>query len=888
MQAKKQKSDAMTQDFYVPKDWEALHYEFCEQSGYFEINGNAKTTEPNRHFSLLMPPPNVTGVLHIGHALTFTLQDIMARYKRMDGYRVLYQPGLDHAGIATQNVVEKQLLAQGLSKEELGREEFIKRVWEWKEESGGAILNQMRRLLISPAFSRLRFTMDKGLAYAVRRAFCDLYEAGLIEQAPRMINWCTHDGALSDIEVVHESSKSKLYHLRYFFANDASKYVVVATTRPETFFGDSAVMVHPDDLRYKELIGSELVLPLIGRKIKIIADSVVDPDFGSGAVKVTPAHDLNDYEVGLRHKLDFHVIFDEKGILNSLCAEFAGLERLEAREKVLAKLLENGQIERIEDYENQVGHCYRCKNITEPYISTQWFVKTDIARGVAKAVAKGQSKFFPAREINNFNAWLRELRPWCISRQLWWGHQIPVFYCDICNSQRASMSDENYCCSTLMRQDPDVLDTWFSSGLFATSTLGMHNEDWGKAELWSENDLKDFYPHSLLITGFDILFFWVCRMFFQNYQQLGQLPFREVYLHALVKDKNGQKMSKSLGNTIDPLEAIDVYGADALRLALALGAVQGRDIRFSDERLVLARNFTNKLFNAAKFLLLNESSFKDISEFKLKRPLGLFMLSALKNCVREVRKSLDEYRFNDAAMALYKFFWDEFCDWGLELAKVDKEAIPELGAVFKEGLRVLSPFMPAFADFLYLKLSGRELKEHGSLMITRLLELKDDVCANSACSKNVLSFKLVQEAIVSLRRAKINLELLGTLEEAILISADFDESLLHFVEKLAKTSSIRLYKELPDELKAQRFAKDISQNLSVLIRLEGLDLSAIIKRLKARLEKLDKEISKLNAMLQSPKFLEKAPADLVQSNKENLAALLEQKRAVEGELKNYE
>ncbi len=496
-------------EFYNAKEIEDKFYKIWEERGYFEIDANKDIQKDGRKFCIMMPPPNVTGSLHIGHALTFTLQDIMTRYKRMDGYKTLWQPGLDHAGIATQNVVEKQLLAQGIKKEKLGREKFVEKVWEWKEKSGGMIVHQMRKLGITPAWSRQRFTMDEGLRKAVKKAFVNLYDKGLIVQKNYMINWCTHDGALSDIEVEHKENKGKLYHLRYYFADNPNEFVVVATTRPETYFGDTAVMVNPNDERYKNLIGKKVVLPIINREIEIIADEHVDMEFGTGLVKVTPAHDQNDYEVGKRHDLEFITVFDEKGILNDKCDKFAGLERLEARDIVVAELEKLGNVEKIEDYENQVGYCYRCKNIVEPYISKQWFVKKEIADEAIQKVSEGLAKFYPPHWINSFNAWMRELRDWCISRQLWWGHQIPVFYCDECGYMWADEGEPcecKKCKSKNFHQDPDVLDTWFSSGLWPFSTLGWGNENELKNEKWFEGDLAEFYPNNLLITGFDILF----------------------------------------------------------------------------------------------------------------------------------------------------------------------------------------------------------------------------------------------------------------------------------------------------------------------------------------------------------------------------------------------
>lgn len=504
-----EEQNSKAQNTYQPKEVESAYYKFCEEAGYFEINGNQGIQKAGKRFCIMLPPPNVTGSLHIGHALNHTLIDIIVRYKRMDGFKTLWQPGLDHAGIATQNVVEKQLLAQGIKKEELGREKFIQKVWEWKEKSGGMILNQMRKLGSSPAWSRARFTMDTGLQNAVKEAFVKLYDEGLIIQGKYMVNWCTHDGALSDVEVEYKENKGKLYYLRYFL-KDSKDYVVVATTRPETYFGDSAVMVNPSDSRFSHLVGKKVILPLLNREIPIIADSHVDMEFGTGAVKVTPAHDTNDYEVGKRHNLEQIVVFDKYGILNENAGEFAGIERLEAREQIIKRLESLGFVEKIEDYQNKTGHCYRCGNIVEPYISKQWFLKKEAAQKAIAKINANESNFFPAQWKNNYNAWMRELRDWCISRQLWWGHRIPVFYCDSCGGQFASVESPKvckHCGSEAVRQDSDVLDTWFSSALWPFSTLGFGNGKWGEGEVWQTTDLEEFYPNSLLITGFDILFF---------------------------------------------------------------------------------------------------------------------------------------------------------------------------------------------------------------------------------------------------------------------------------------------------------------------------------------------------------------------------------------------
>ena len=869
-------------EFYDAKEVEDKFYKIWEERGYFEIDANKDIQKDGRKFCIMMPPPNVTGSLHIGHALTFTLQDIMTRYKRMDGYKTLWQPGLDHAGIATQNVVEKQLLAQGIKKEELGREKFVEKVWEWKEKSGGMIVHQMRKLGITPAWSRQRFTMDEGLRKAVKKAFVNLYDKGLIVQKNYMINWCTHDGALSDIEVEHKENKGKLYHLRYYFADKPSEFVVVATTRPETYFGDTAVMVNPNDERYKNLIGKKVVLPIINREIEIIADEHVDMEFGTGLVKVTPAHDQNDYEVGKRHDLEFITVFDEKGILNDKCDKFAGLERLEARDIVVAELEKLGNVEKIEDYENQVGYCYRCKNVVEPYISKQWFVKKEIADEAIQKVSEGLAKFYPPHWINSFNAWMRELRDWCISRQLWWGHQIPVFYCDDCGHMWADEEEPcecKKCKSKNFHQDPDVLDTWFSSGLWPFSTLGWGNENELKNEKWFEGDLAEFYPNNLLITGFDILFFWVARMMFQGENALGKLPFDDIYLHALVKDEQGRKMSKSLGNVIDPLVSIEEYSADVLRFTLALLAVQGRDIKLSDEKMKLVRNFTNKLYNASKYLLLNESKFANLSDVKIETKLGKYMLSRFNECVREVRENIDAYRFNDAANTLYKFLWDEFCDWGIELSKADKGSVKELGSIFKEAMRLLSPFMPFISEFLFHELSGSNLENASSIMVEEYPQ------ANERDLQIEKTFELVIEAIVAIRRAKATIEQGNSKIPKAFIKLNGNENLTeatNYIALLAKCEQIEFC-----DAKIENAARDVSENLEAFVPLEGVDMSAVIMRLRSQKTKLEKEITKLSSMLNNEKFVASAPQTVVEANREGLQSAQEKFVKVCDELKVF-
>ena len=873
-----------TNTTYNPKEIEEKYYRFWEESGYFEINGNEKIQKANKNFCIMLPPPNVTGSLHIGHALNHTLIDIIVRYKRMQGFKTLWQPGLDHAGIATQNVVEKQLLAQGIKKEEIGREAFIQKVWAWKEQSGGMILKQMRKLGSSPAWSRTRFTMDEGLQNAVKEVFVKLYNEGLIIQDKYLVNWCTHDGALSDIEVEYKENNGKLYYLRYFL-EDSKDYIIVATTRPETYFGDTAVMVNPEDSRYSHLIGKKVILPLLNKAIPIIADSHVDMEFGTGAVKVTPAHDTNDYEVGKRHNLEQITIFDKKGILNEFAGEFEGLERLEAREKIIAKLQETGFIEKIEDYKNQVGHCYRCGNVVEPYISKQWFLKKEIATKAIEKINANQSNFFPSQWKNNYNAWMKELRDWCISRQLWWGHQIPVFYCDSCSNKWASATTQLQCpkCqSTNIHQDPDVLDTWFSSALWAFSTLGYGNGKWGEGTLWQKDDLQNFYPNSLLITGFDILFFWVARMLMMGEHFLLELPFPNIYLHALVRDENGQKMSKSKGNVVDPLELIEKYSADVLRFTLATLCAQGRDVKLSSNQLEISKNFTNKLYNAANFLLLNAQKFPNLSDIQTpKTPLGKYMAEILSKTIQEVHQHLESYRFNDGANALYRFLWGEFCDWGIEFSKADKDSILELGAIFKESMLLLHPYMPFISEYLWHKLDGSTLEESGSIMVKPYPTFT--YCDNS----NLQIFELISDSIISIRRAKTTIELANQkipkayIKSNIAISKDFAPTFVKYVSKLAKVEEIEITSQ-----KIPHCIVDITEKVESYIPIQEINLTPIISRLEKQQEKTQKEIIKLQSMLKNEKFIANAPTQVLETNKKALIEQEEKLIKIQAELKS--
>ncbi|MDK2848602.1 MAG: valyl-tRNA synthetase, partial [Desulfuromonadales bacterium] len=695
---------------YEPHEVEAKWYGFWTENGLF----HADETSPKEPFSIVIPPPNVTGVLHMGHALNNTLQDILVRWKRMQGREALWQPGTDHAGIATQNVVEKQLSSEGCSRHDLGREEFVERVWQWRTESGGQIINQLKRLGASCDWERERFTMDEGLSRAVREVFVTLYEEGLIYRDNRLINWCPRcHTALSDLEVEHQDQKGSLWHLRYPVVG-SDRYLVVATTRPETMLGDTAVAVHPEDPRYADLIGKFIMLPLMERQIPIIADEYVDKEFGSGAVKITPGHDFNDFEIGKRHDLEFINIFDESGVVNNNGGRYQGMERFEAREKVLADLDEAGLLERTEEHLNAVGECYRCKTIIEPYMSLQWYVNVKpLAEKAIEAVQTGQTRIIPQQWEKTYFEWMFNIRDWCISRQIWWGHRIPAWFCADCNEVTVSRQDPttcSHCGGSELRQETDVLDTWFSSALWPFSTMG-----------WPDKTatLEKFYPTSCLITGFDILFFWVARMMMMGIRFMGQVPFKDVYIHALVRDAQGQKMSKSKGNVIDPLTVIDEYGTDAFRFTLAAFAAQGRDVKLSLDRIAGYRNFVNKLWNASRFALMNLEGFDpagidlDNSDLALSER---WILTRLIEVAGEAGQALEEYRFNEAAGVLYAFTWHEFCDWFIELSKDDLYGEDEtrkatsravLYTVLEQLLRLLHPFMPFVTEEIWQALPGR-------------------------------------------------------------------------------------------------------------------------------------------------------------------------------------
>ncbi|HEX9444619.1 MAG TPA: valine--tRNA ligase, partial [Candidatus Binatia bacterium] len=708
-------------------------------------------------FSMVIPPPNVTGSLHMGHALNNTLQDILARYKRMDGYSVLWVPGTDHAGIATQNVVERQLAERGLTRAELGREKFIERVWQWKEEAGSTILNQLKALGVSCDWSRERFTMDEGLSRAVREAFVRLWEDGLLYRAERLINWCPRcKTALADIEVVHEETDGNLWHIRYPFVDDPSNGLIVATTRPETMLGDTAVAVNPEDPRYRHAVGRKVRLPIVGREIPVIADAYVDPAFGTGALKITPGHDFNDFEIGRKYGLETICIFDEDAKIRpqaflangrepAWLGRYQGKDRFEARKLAVEELKEKGLLEKVEPYRLALGRCYRCQTPVEPYLTPQWYVKIQPLADPAMAVVRdGRVKIVPEGWANSYFAWMENIKDWCISRQIWWGHQIPAWYCAACEAghliktgqgdfmlskearpivARAEPTRCPVCGGDRFIRDPDVLDTWFSSGLWPFSTLG-----------WPEQteDLKRFYPTSVLVTGFDILFFWVARMIMMGLKFMGDVPFRDVYIHALVRDQEGQKMSKSKGNVIDPLEVMAKFGADAFRFTLAALAAMGRDVKLAEERIVGYQNFVNKLWNAARFVLMNLTADRDEKIMAGSAGDGglsladRWILSRLAATVEKAREAVDSYRFNEFAHHLYQFTWHEFCDWYIEMSKLSlnagdaserRKTEAVLATVLENILLLLHPIMPFVTEEIWHALREKLGAEKGDRTI---------------------------------------------------------------------------------------------------------------------------------------------------------------------------
>jgi valyl-tRNA synthetase len=861
---------------YEPSEVEKKWYEAWEKSGCFHADENS----PKPRYSIVIPPPNVTGVLHMGHALNNTLQDILARWKRMTGHEVLWMPGTDHAGIATQNVVEKQLANEGKDRHELGRERFVERVWQWRRESGGRIINQLKRLGASCDWERERFTMDEGLSRAVREVFVRLYEEGLIYRDNRLINWCPRcHTALSDLEVEHEEKKGHLWHLRYP-VEGSDRFLVVATTRPETMLGDTAVAVHPEDERYKDLIGKTVILPLVERPIPIIADEYVDRSFGSGAVKITPAHDFNDFEIGKRHNLEFINIFDASAVVNEKGGPYQGLERYEARDRIVADLKEKGLLEKIEDYASAVGECYRCRTVIEPRMSMQWYVKVGpLAQEAIAAVKDGRTRIIPQHWEKTYYEWMYNIRDWCVSRQIWWGHRIPAWYCDACGEITVSRQDPVACAkcgSSRIRQETDVLDTWFSSALWPFSTMGWPDQT---------PTLHKFYPTSCLVTGFDILFFWVARMMMMGLKFMGQVPFNEVYIHALVRDAQGQKMSKSKGNVIDPLTVIDEYGTDAFRFTMAAFAAMGRDIKLSTERIAGYRNFVNKLWNASRFALMNLEDFEPegIDLTRLNFSLAdEWILTRLSEAAGKVNKALEEYKFNDAADTLYAFTWHEFCDWYIELVKEDLygsdlgrkvRAQSVLYVVLESILRLLHPFMPFITEEIWQTLPGK--RPEAFVMNVAYPNGEGIRVATEGAGK----MELIMEVIKAIRNIRGEMDVApsrqvtAVLDCKTAVSANVVREGDSYIRTQAKVKELRCGTQIERPAQA---ATQVAGDVEILLPLAGLiDVEEEEKRLLKEIGKVEKDVDLFTKKLSNEAFLAKAPPQVLKKDQEKLEAARE-------------
>ena len=850
---------------YNPHGTEDKIYRMWEEGGYFKPSED-KSKKP---FSIVIPPPNVTGQLHMGHALDETLQDILIRYKRMRGFNTLWVPGTDHAGIATQIKVEENLRKEeGLTRYDLGREKFLERVWEWKEKYGSRIISQIKKLGCSCDWSRERFTMDEGCSKAVKEVFVSLYEKGLIYRGNRIINWCPNCiTALSDAEVEYSEQAGHFWHIRYPVKDRPGEYVIIATTRPETLLGDTAVAVHPEDERYTDLVGKMLILPLVNREIPVIADEYVEKDFGTGCVKITPAHDPNDFLVGQRHGLEQIRVLNDDATVNAFGGKYEGMDRYAARKAIVEDLEKEGFLVKVEDHSHNVGTCYRCHTTVEPMTSNQWFVKMEpLAKPALEVVYDGRVKFVPDRFTKTYTNWMENVHDWCISRQLWWGHRIPAYYCDACGHMEVSKTDIEVCpkCGKKMRQEDDVLDTWFSSALWPFSTLG-----------WPENteDLKYYYPTSTLVTGYDIIFFWVARMIFSGLENMKKEPFSHVFIHGLVRDEQGRKMSKSLGNGIDPLEVIDTYGADALRFTLVTGNAPGNDMRYSDKKMEASRNFTNKIWNAARFVMLN---LDDDTEAVLPEKLELedkWILSHLNNTVKEMTANLDKFELGVACAKLYEFIWDLFCDWYIELVKprlfakgtdTNKRAQQVITYVLSNTLKLLHPFMPYISEEIWQTLNISDKP----VIIADWPEY-DEKLDFAAEAENM---DKVIDAIgaIRLRRAEMNVP--PSKKAKLIIVSDYKDSFnadtTVFFEKLAYASEVILADGCDDETAVSI----VTDSAKLFIPMaEIID----IEKEKARLEKERQtalsEIDRVNKKLSNESFVAKAPSAVIDGEKAKLA-----------------
>jgi valyl-tRNA synthetase len=859
------------QKSYDPHQVEEKWYRYWGERSYFRADERSE----KKSYSIVIPPPNVTGVLHIGHALNNTLQDILIRFKRMEGCNVLWMPGTDHAGIATQNVVEKQLLGEGIDRHTLGREEFIKRVWKWKTQSGGTIISQLKKLGASCDWSRERFTMDEGLSEAVKEVFIRLYQEGLIYRSHYIINWCPRcHTALSDLEVEHQEILGKLYHLKYPIKG-SDRFVTVATTRPETMLGDTAVAVNPEDERYRAVVGEKIILPVVKREIPVLADPYVDIEFGTGCLKITPAHDFNDFEIGLRHGLEQIKVIDEAGRMNENAGPYQGMDRFDCREQMVEDFLKDGVLIKIEDYRHIVGHCYRCKTIVEPNLSLQWFVKTKpLAKKAIEAVRDGRTHIIPSVWEKTYFEWMENIRDWCISRQIWWGHRIPAWYCGQCGAVIVSKETPAYCpiCrSDRLTPETDVLDTWFSSALWPFSTMG-----WPK-----ETDLlKRFYPTSVLVTGFDILFFWVARMMMMGLKFMDDVPFRDVYIHGLVRDERGEKYSKTRGNVVDPLDLIDRFGADALRFTLAALTMPGSDLKLSESRTDGYRHFANKIWNASRFVLMNLETLnmdritQELSPEELSLP-DRWIRVRLNQTIREVKKSLEEYKFNEAAYALYQFIWHEFCDWYLELTKLclyqernkKKQDLTQqtLLKVLDSILRLLHPFMPFLTEEIWQQLPQR--KENESIMVAEFPKPDKRYDDETVIEE----MGLVIEVINALRNIRGEMNLPPAEQITALIrtrNKEVEEKLREnqsFIKFLALVKEFEFGQDLG---KPRYSAFAVVMGAEIFVPMERSRMEEEAKRLRKEILKIEKECDFVMKKLSSEQFLSKAPPEIVQEVKE--------------------
>lgn len=857
----------MTEEHNIPKVYdpasvEKKWYEFWEKNRYF----HAEPEPGKKPFSIVIPPPNITGKLHMGHALDNTLQDILIRWHRMMGDNTLWMPGYDHAGLATQIKVEEVLKKEeGKTRFDLGREEFVKRVWAWKEEYGDRIINQLKCLGISCDWERKRFTMDEGCSRAVRETFVSLFEKGLIYKGTRITNWCVNcHTALSDIEVEHEDTPGHLWYVRYPVVGEEDTYLTIATTRPETIPGDTAVAVNPEDERYAKLIGKTLRLPILNREIPVIADSYVDTKFGTGAVKITPSHDPNDYEMGLRHNLPEIVVIGKDGVMTEEAGAFAGLERYECRKQIVARLKEEGYLVKIEEHSHAVGHCQRCHNIVEPLVSTQWFVKMQpLVKAAVDCVTDGRTQFVPERFTKNYTGWMENIHDWCISRQIWWGHRIPVWYCDDCGEMSASRTDLEKCpkCgSAHIHQDEDALDTWFSSALWPFSTMG-----------WPDNTelLKQFYPTSVLVTGYDIIFFWVARMLIMGMEFMKEIPFEKVFIHGLVRDSQGRKMSKSLGNGIDPLEVIEKYGADTLRFMLITGNTPGNDMRFYWERVEGTRNFANKIWNASRFALMNMEGYDKDAELAPYTLADKWILSRLQDTVKDVTGLLERFELGEAGRAIYDFIWSEVCDWYIEIAKprlYNKEAAAErataqhvLATVLVSAMKLLHPYMPFITEEIYQCLPH----EAESIMISKW-PVADESLVDPEAERGM---NAIMDSIKAIRnmRAEVNANPGKKIPAIMLVSEDLREVVAHndsYIKLLGGIDNLEL-RPLNGE-KPENAMAAVVTGIEVYLPLAGLiDVEKETQRLSKELAAMEKDLQRAGGKLNNAGFLAKAPEDVI-------------------------